>query len=266
MHQTNQSHLFKIHINDVVEQVKLSLLLPGIIESIACRQLIQQTAQNLGIIVSSQEVQECADGLRIQNQLTSAKATWNWLKQHYLSASDFQELAYTSVLSAKLAQHLFAENVGSYFAEHQLDYAQAVIYEVVLNDQDVAMELYYSLVENEVSFPEVARQYISDPDLRHCWGYRGRLRRSELKPEISTAVFKANPPQLLKPVLVSKKIHLILVEAILRPALDNTLSAEILNTLFANWLKHQVSQAQLVVETSTVPEPQPGSQSEILNT
>jgi len=41
------------------------------------------------------------------------------------------------------------------FAEHQLDYTQVVMYEVVLDDEDLAMELFYSLQEGETSFPQL---------------------------------------------------------------------------------------------------------------
>jgi len=44
----------------------------------------------------------------------------------------------------------------NHFVEHQLDYAQIVMYEVVLDDEDLAMELFYALQEGEISFPEVA--------------------------------------------------------------------------------------------------------------
>jgi parvulin-like peptidyl-prolyl isomerase len=49
------------------------------------------------------------------------------------------------------------------------------------------------------------------------------LRRKELKPEISAAVFAAAPPQVLKPILSAKGLHLILVEEIIQPQLDDKL-------------------------------------------
>ncbi len=57
-----------------------------------------------------------------------------------------------NLLSGKLAEHLFADKIESYFMEHQLDYTGAVIYEVVLADQAMAEELYESIQEEEISF------------------------------------------------------------------------------------------------------------------
>jgi len=41
---------------------------------------------------------------------------------------------------------------------------------VVLNDEDLAMELFYALQEGEISFPEVAYQYIQDKSLHVALG------------------------------------------------------------------------------------------------
>ena len=53
------------------------------------------------------------------------------------------------------------------------------MYEVVLDDFDLAMELFYALVEGEMSFHEIAHQYIQDTELRRKGGYRGILKRAD---------------------------------------------------------------------------------------
>jgi parvulin-like peptidyl-prolyl isomerase len=113
------------------------------------------------------------------------------------------------------------------------------MYEVVLEDEDLAMELFYALREGEMSFPEVAHQYIQDKELRRSGGYRGIVRRKELKPEISAAVFAANPPQVIKPIVTAKGVHLIFVEEVIPPVLDDKLRFKILSDLFSEWLKLQ---------------------------
>jgi len=173
-----------------------------------------------------------------------------WLQKHCLSVDEFEEVAHISVLSSKLAQHLFADRVEPFFVEHQLDYAQVVMYEVVLDDEDLAMELFYAIAEGEMSFPEVAHQYIQDTELRRSGGYRGILHRKDLKPEISAAVFAATPPQILKPIVTSSGAHLILVEELIQPKLDDTVRHKILSDLFAAWLKQQLEQAEMVLSTA----------------
>ncbi|MFM6439796.1 MAG: peptidylprolyl isomerase, partial [Microcystis panniformis] len=90
---------------------------------------------------TTDELQQAADQFRLANELHNAKDTWNWLQKQGLSLDDFEAIVQFSLLSGKLAEHLFADKIESYFVEHQLDYTGAVIYEVVLADQAMAEEL-----------------------------------------------------------------------------------------------------------------------------
>jgi parvulin-like peptidyl-prolyl isomerase len=67
-----------------------------------------------------------------------------------------------------------------------------------------------------------------------------------MKPEVSAAVFAANPPQVLKPIVTSKGVHLVFVEEIIQPELDEQRRYRILSDLFADWLKRQFEQVEVV--------------------
>jgi len=242
------SQAITITSEDILQQVKLSCQIPSIVEGIVSRKIIASAAAEAGIKVETEELQKAADSIRLMSKLKSADDTWAWLQKHGLSLDDFEELIYNNVISGKLAQHLFADKVEPFFVEHQLDYAGVVMYEVVLDDEDLAMELFYGIQESEMSFYEVAHQYIQDTELRRKGGYQGIVRRKELKPEISAAVFAAKPPQVLKPIVTSSGVNLILVEEIIQPELDNKLRYQILSDLFAGWLKQQIEQAEIMVE------------------
>lgn len=239
-----------IHRDDIIQQIKITCQIPSTVEGIATRQIITSTAEELGIKVNLEELQKAADNLRIINNLKRADETLAWLEKHCLSVDEFEEVASISVLSSKLAQHLFQDKVEPFFIEHQLDYAQVVMYEVVLDDEDLAMELFYAIAEGETSFHDVAHQYIPDPELRRIGGYRGVLHRKDLKPEISAAVFAATPPHILKPIVTSKGVHLILVEELIEPKLDDRLHQKILSELFSLWLKQQLDQIEIVLSSS----------------
>jgi parvulin-like peptidyl-prolyl isomerase len=173
-------------------------------------------------------------------KLLSEEDTWAWMKKNHLSLDDFEEFVYYQGLASKLAVHLFADKIEPYFYEHQLDYAGVVMYEVVLEDEDLAMELFYSIQEGEMSFYDVAHKYIEDKELRRKGGYRGILYRKDLKPEISAAVFAATPPEVLKPIVTSKGVHLILVEEIIERKLDNWLRNKIATDLFNDWVSNSL--------------------------
>jgi parvulin-like peptidyl-prolyl isomerase len=231
----------KISSVDILQQIKLSCQIPEVVQAIANRKIVADAANQAGIKVEITELQKVADNLRVANKLLKAEDTWAWLKQHHLSVEEFELLAETNLLSAKLANHLFADKVEPFFYENQLNYVAAAIYEVVLDEEDLALELFYALKEGEISFAEIARQYIQDPQLRCAGGYRGMKSRSELRPEIAAAVFASNPPGAIKPIVTPKGVHLIWVEEIIQPQLSDLLRLKILSDLFANWLKQQNS-------------------------
>ena len=240
------SQAITISAQDILQQVKLSCQVPSIVEQIVTRKVVMDAAAEAGIKVEDEELQQAADQIRLISKLKTADETWEWLKKNCLSLDDFEEMVYTNVISGKLAQHLFDDKIEPWFVEHQLDYAGAVIYEVVLDDEDLAMELFYALQEGEISFFEIAQQYIQDTELRRRGGYRGIVRRGEMKAEICAAVFAAKPPQVVKPIVTAKGVYLIWVEEVIKPLLDDKLRYQIISDLFQGWVKHQIEEAEAV--------------------
>ena len=238
--------VLKISSEDIIRNIKLSCQIPSVVEAIATEKIIALTALELGITVTEEELQQEGDSLRLENKLVKALDTWTWLKKNHLSLDDFEQLVHAKVLSRKLANHLFAEQVLRFFYEHQINYAAAVTYEVILDDRDLALELFYALQECEISFQEIARQYIQDPELRRAGGYQGIRRRTDFRPEIAAAVFAATPPQILKPITTPKGVYLIWVEEIIQPQLDEELRQKIVADLFDAWLKQQIASMEIV--------------------
>jgi hypothetical protein len=241
------SQAITISAQDILHQVKLSCQIPSIVKQIVTRKVVMDAAAEAGIKVETEELQQAADQIRLISKLKTADETWEWLKKNCLSLDDFEEMVYTNVMSGKLAQHLFGDKVEPWFVEHQLDYAGAVIYEVVLDDEDLAMELFYALQEGEISFFEIAQQYIQDTELRRRGGYRGVVRRNEMKPEISAAVFAGKPPQVLKPIVTAKGVYLIWVEKVVKPLLDDKLQYQIISDLLGVWVKQQLEKVEVLV-------------------
>jgi parvulin-like peptidyl-prolyl isomerase len=236
------SQLITVTREELLHQAKLSGQIPTLVEAIITRQEIAKAAKEGGIKVEAEELQKAADLFRVMKKLKSAEETWGWLHKNSLSLDDFEQIIYNSIISSKLSNYLFAEQVKPYFFAHKTDYISAVLYEVVLDDQDLAMELFYAIQEEEISFFEAARQHIKETELRRRGGYRGKVHRKDLKPEISSAVFTANPPHLLKPIITSQGVHLILVEEITQPELDEQTHFQISSELFRLWIKQQVEQ------------------------
>jgi parvulin-like peptidyl-prolyl isomerase len=231
----------QIHPQDILHQIKMTCQLPDIVEGILTRTVITAAARSAGLDVTTTELQQAADQIRLVNQLQRADETMAWLERHGLSVDEFEELAQTQILSTKLAVHLFDHQVERYFSENRLHYTQAILYEVLFENLDLALEMFYALQEGEITFFQVAYDHCADLSQRRLGGYRGPVRRQDLKPEISSAVFAAQPPQILKPIVTSQGVHLIKVEAIEQPELEAPLHGQILSELFLAWVEDQVA-------------------------
>ncbi|KYC37653.1 peptidylprolyl isomerase [Scytonema hofmannii PCC 7110] len=242
------SNVLTVSVLDILYQIRISCQIPTLAEAIATRKIIIDTALKNGIKVEPEELQQAADQIRLANQLTKAEDTWAWLNKYHLTLDDFEDMAHTNILSNKLAIYLFEENVEKFFYQHQLDYTGAVTYEVIVDDEDVALELFYAVQEGEISFQEIVRQYVKEPEVRRAGGYQGIRRRTDFRPEIAAAVFATTPPQILKPIVTQKGVHLIWVEEIIQPELDEQLRVTILGDLFAAWLKQEIEKLEIVIQ------------------
>jgi len=225
---------------DILQQVKLSFKLPEILEEVIKRKIIESVAEEMGFSAETEELQESADQLRLTHRLVGSDETWRWLEKFGLSLDNFEEVAKIKVLTKKLAKHFLVDKIDPYFYENQLNYSEAVLYEVIVNNEDEAIEIFFALQEDEITFFDVAQKYIKDKELKRKGGYLGSIKKTDMKPEISAKVFASNPPQLLKPIVTAKGVHLIKVEEIIQPELTESLRYQILADLLGNWLNQQI--------------------------
>ena len=230
-----------VSVSEIIGHLRLSQQMPSVLASLVDQRIIEQTAAQEKIFLTEQELQLAADRFRFEQNLISSKDTLNWLGKYHLSVTEFEELIRRNLLWRKLAEHLFKDKAEAYFYAHQIDYYQAVIYQIVLSNFNLAMELFYGIQEQELSFWDLAHQYIEDTELRRRGGYLGQKSRDRLQPEIAAAVFSTanRVPQVLKPIAVEKKTYLIYVEEIIQPTLDSSLRRTIIEQLFKNWLSQQ---------------------------
>ena len=233
----------EIKDKELIYEAKISGKMPELVQSILRRNVIAAQVKKAEIELTAVELQQAADRFRIVNQLVTTEATKKWLEDGNFSLDDFEYIVTQNLLAHKLAEHLFGKRVEQFFHQNLLDYSGAILYEVILEDRDLAMEIFYSLQEGDLSFADVAHQYSSELELRRRGGYIGKVSRKQLHPEISAAVFAAKPPQLIPPITTAVGVHLIQVEEIITPKLDEQLYSQILAQLFDRWLDDRIAEA-----------------------
>jgi parvulin-like peptidyl-prolyl isomerase len=224
---------------DLLHQLKITGKIPELIAGILQQRILEDQAQQLDLEITDDELQAGADQFRAANHLDTIAATEKWLADRLLSMDDFEQLVTTNLLTHKVSQQLFASKVEPFFHQHILDYGGAIISEIILQDYQLAIELFYAIQEGDMSFGEVVRDYAQDQK-QPSDGYRGLVKRSQMPPELSAVVFAAQPPKLLPPIRIANKTHLILVTEIVPPQLSTTVREQILWDLFQDWMQQKI--------------------------
>jgi parvulin-like peptidyl-prolyl isomerase len=231
-----------ITTQDILEQLKISRKIPEVVEQIFTRRIVQTEAKRLGIEVEIPELQEAADTFRAKNRLISARITQKWLEMNQLSLDEFEAIIHLELLSDKLKQIVLKDKVEQFFYQHQLDFDRVAISEVILQNKELATELYYAIKEGEISFQEVASQYISDPDLKRKGGYLGRIKRKDLSAGLRSIFSATTYPQVLKPIATAKGFHLIWLEEKIDATLEPDIYQEIQSRLFTEFLQEKMTE------------------------
>ncbi len=225
----------------IYTEAKRSGKFPELVRGFYRHHIITTVAQELDLVLTETELQSAADKFRKVNQLESITATCQWLEANFMSVEDFQEIISYQLIVDKLVNHLFAERVESYFHQNSIAYMSAAIYEIILPDWYTATEIFYAIEEGDLSFACVADRYLTDPELKRCGGYLGAVSRQQLRPELAAAIFAATPPQVIAPVKTNFGVHLIRVEEIVRPQLDEILRERIIREMFELWLAERIA-------------------------
>lgn len=203
--------------------------------------IVNRAAAARGIEVDPQEIQIEADRQRRERRLERAADTFAWLSDQQITAEEWEAGIRDRLLTQKLMESLFGNEVESYFAQNRLDFDQVLLYQIIVPYEQLANELFYQIEESEISFFEAAHLYDIDPNRRQYCGYEGKLYRWSLRPEIAAVVFAATPGQIIHPVQTEQGFHLLRVEEFISANLTPETRQEILQRLFREWLNGELN-------------------------
>lgn len=198
--------------------------------------LVRDAANQLGIEVTKNDVQQAANEFRERNGLVKADDAIRWLNERGLTVQDWQEVLQEDVLLAKFKKARFGPKVPSYFAEHKLEFDCATIARIVVSSEGLASEILLQLREEGAVFEDMARKYSTDRQTKDHGGYVGRVTRKDLGSIASSAVFGAKAGAFQGPFKVGKEFHVIRVIDLQPAVLDEETRLAVENKMFASWL------------------------------
>lgn len=225
----------------VVEYLKHEVRLKSIQQQILHRQIILNTAQELGVSVSPEEIQAEADQFRYHNRLEDASQTYQWLNEQLITPDDWEQGIQERLLAEKLAHHLFDKQVERYFAQNKTQYEQVILYRILVPYQPLAQELFYQIEEEEISFFEAAHLYDTDERRRLACGFEGKFSRWQLNADLSARVFGAKPRDVIGVIHSTDGHELWMPEDFIESELRPEVRQQILDQLFNEWLDRELT-------------------------
>lgn len=230
-----------INPEEIIGFLKKDLQLQQVHQKILYRRVVERAAQERGIAVSPQEIQEEADRIRRENRLEKAADTLAWLANQRIAPEDWEEGIVERLLAKKLASHLFDKEVEKFFAQNKLDYDRVLLYQLIVDSEKLAYELFYQIEEREISFYQAAHLYDIDPERRYRCGCEGKIERWSLIPAIAAAVFGHPFGEAIGPVKNERVYHLLLVEELIPAELTPELKQKIQEQMFHQWLDSELT-------------------------
>jgi len=124
--------------------------------------------------------------------------------------------------------------------ENRLEFEQVSLYQIIVDSEKLAQEIFYQIEEGEISFYEAAHLYDIDIERRKKCGYEGNVDRFNLEPDIAAALFSNAANELIGPIITEQGYHLFIVEEFIPAILTPQRYQEILDNMFQNWLNNEL--------------------------
>jgi parvulin-like peptidyl-prolyl isomerase len=226
---------------ELVDFFKKNIQLKEVYEKILHQKIINQSAEERGVTVTVEEIQAEADQMRLEKRLEKASDALAWLTEQMITPDDWESGIRDRLLAKKLSEVLFSKEVEKFFAQNRLDFDQVSLYQIIVDDEKLAQEIFYQLEEQEISFYEAAHIYNIDDKRREQCGFEGKLDRWNLNPEIAAIVFAAKLGEVIQPIKIDQNYHIFMVEKFIPAVLTPERNQAILANLFKEWLASELT-------------------------
>lgn len=205
---------------------------------------ISQAAKARGLDATKAEVQELFVELRHMKRLESAEALRQWMTETGLTVGAMTEACRQLVLRRKLRETITDEDIAGHYAEHRPDYDRALVYRILVEDQDVAQEIRALVMEEDDSFYLLALEHSIDEETAPMGGFLGELARSDLQGEAEASVFGAAAGDVIGPLKAEGGWELLLVHELGTIELEDVQDL-IRNELFEEMIATAVARARI---------------------
>lgn len=230
-----------IEVEEVIDYLKKNLQFKETCQQILQQRIIHQASQQRNLTVTDEEIQLEADKVRREKRLEKAIDTLAWLNEQLITPDDWESGIRDELLRQKLAKNLFDQEVEKIFQQSWSNFDQVLLYQIIVPYEKLASEIFYQIEEEEMSFYQAAHLYDIDEKRRLQCGYEGEVYRFSIKPDISPAIFAANPGEVVPPFKTEQGYHIIMVERFIKAQLTEEIYEQIITKMFDEWLSGELN-------------------------
>lgn len=222
---------------DVVRFLSLTGRSREIYKQMIIHKEVVKKANELGMTVSDERLQQFADHFRSVRGLYSAQEMFDFLENSGLTEDDFEAFCEASLLMTDLKNQMAGEKkVEEYFINNRSEFDFARISMIIVEEEGLANEIAMQVTEEGEDFHVLARRYSIDGATKFAGGYVGVVFRNSLSPVVSSKVFNADAGDLLGPFQQDNHQQLIWVEDIVKPELTENIKEMIEERIFTQWV------------------------------
>ena len=178
----------------------------------------------------------------------------SWCRQHAIPLADLQALASFPERLQAASEAIWADAVPGRFLERRASLDQVTLSVLRFEDADLALELYFQMVDGDVSYSMLIDRYGSQPG-QPPRAMVGPVSLAQLHPLLARASERYAPGALIPPLEINGLVHLLRVEVLSKASLDEPMRQRMLIELRQQWLDEQLQLALDRLNAPTRPSP-----------
>lgn len=240
-----------ISLKQSLDYLRSSGKLGAFVGEILRQYSIEKELEQEGIKVDSVATEQAIIDFRLQNQLIEPNSFQEWLTRNGISFETFYKQVASRFQQEKLKVKVAESKLQEYFIERKIFLDRVVLSRIIVENQELAEELYSQILEEGAQFEQLAQEYSMAED-RIANGMMGVVSRGTLPDVLRAAIDSANPGDLLEPLEIDGRWCLFRVEQILPASLDDErLKHTLRDELFERWLAQKIQKLSVKLQVNS---------------
>lgn len=174
-----------------------------------------------GITVSAEEIQHVFNEMRYSDENESADQTRAWMTESGLDEKVLAQVCEITALRNKIRQSITDDEVREEYVENQNNYDVAEIYNITVDDEDLAEEIVETLEDEDDSFLNLALEHSIDMETYLKGGYMGEVTRDMVRAEAEAEIFGAENGAVVGPIKEDDDYTVYMVHKVVKPDFDD---------------------------------------------